>query len=134
VLPGMLERRRGHLVALSSLASYRGLPKMAAYCASKAGVNALMESLRVELAPSGIITTIVCPGWIRTAMTEKIKMKVPMLEVAEPAARIAAAIRRRRKFVAFPRGARWTLALIRSLPRSLGDWMLARMFRLPKTR
>src|SRR5262249_6035278 len=42
VLPGMIERKGGHLVAISSLASYRGLPKMAGYCASKAGVNSLL--------------------------------------------------------------------------------------------
>ena len=134
VLPDMLERRRGHLVALSSLASYRGLPLMSAYCASKAGVNALMESLRVELASSGILTTTVCPGWIRTPMTVSLKMRVPMLEVEDAAARIMKAIRRRSRFVAFPRGTRWTLALIGYLPRGLGDWMVARMFRSALTR
>src|SRR5262249_10857703 len=66
VLPGMIERRRGRLVAISSLASFRGLPRMAGYCASKAGVNALMEALRFELKPFGIHTTVVCPGWVRT--------------------------------------------------------------------
>ena len=48
VLPGMLQRGCGHLVAISSLASFRGLPLMAGYCAAKSGVNALMDSLRVE--------------------------------------------------------------------------------------
>src|SRR5262249_35009195 len=43
VLPGMIERRRGHLVAISSLASFRGLPVMSAYCASKAGVSSLFD-------------------------------------------------------------------------------------------
>jgi NAD(P)-dependent dehydrogenase (short-subunit alcohol dehydrogenase family) len=129
VLPGMLRRRRGHLVALSSLASYRGLPFMAAYCASKSGVNALMESYRVELAPHGIFTTTVCPGWIRTPMTANLKMKVPMLEVADAAARIAAAIRRRKKFVAFPRGPRRTLAWVRALPTWFGDWLVGRLMR-----
>src|SRR5207248_899709 len=51
VLPGMIERKRGHLVAISSAASYRGLPRMLAYSASKAGVNAIMDGLRVELKP-----------------------------------------------------------------------------------
>ena len=69
VLPGMLARGRGHLVAISSMASYRGLPSLAGYCASKAGVNALMEALRVQVRPRGIWTTTVCPGWIRTPMT-----------------------------------------------------------------
>src|SRR5579885_97065 len=70
VLPGMLARRRGHLAAISSLASYRGLPKMAGYCASKAGVNNLLDGLRLELKPLGIAVTTICPGWIRTPLTE----------------------------------------------------------------
>ena len=49
VLPDMLARRRGQLVAISSLASYRGLPKSGAYSASKAAVSTLFESLRVDL-------------------------------------------------------------------------------------
>ena len=54
VLPGMVERGRGHLVGISSLASFRGLPGMAGYCASKAGLNALLDALRLELRPRGI--------------------------------------------------------------------------------
>ncbi|HMO37746.1 MAG TPA: SDR family NAD(P)-dependent oxidoreductase, partial [Gemmatales bacterium] len=53
VISGMIARRRGHIVALSSLASYRGLPHMAGYCASKAGVSAFLDSLRIELKPFG---------------------------------------------------------------------------------
>src|SRR5262245_29946901 len=64
VLPEMLKRRTGHIVAISSLASFRGLPLMLAYCASKAGVNALMDGLRVEVKPFGICATTICPGWI----------------------------------------------------------------------
>src|SRR5262245_2242766 len=47
MLPGMIERRRGHLVAISSLASFRGLPLMSAYCASKAGVSSFFDSLAI---------------------------------------------------------------------------------------
>ena len=54
VVPGMLQRQRGHLVALSSLASYKGMPGMLAYSASKSGVNAIMEGMRVELEPHGL--------------------------------------------------------------------------------
>src|SRR5207245_2000808 len=59
VLPAMLARRRGHLAAISSLASYRGLPKMAGYCASKAGVNALLDAVRVEVRSHGIAVTTI---------------------------------------------------------------------------
>src|SRR5262245_40289073 len=66
VLPGMIERRRGHLVAISSLASFRGMPLMSAYCASKAGVSSLFDSLTVELRPFNIQVSTICPGWVRT--------------------------------------------------------------------
>ena len=135
VLPGMRERRRGHLVALSSLASYHGLPRMAAYCASKAGVNALMDALRVELRDSGIVCTTICPGWVRTPMTAALDLSgMRMLEVEDAASRILTALRRRRAFVAFPAGNVWQVRLLRYLPRPAADWLAYRLWRrsLPK--
>jgi short-subunit dehydrogenase len=130
VLPGMLQRKRGQLAAISSLASFRGLPLMAGYCASKAGVNALMDSLRVELKPHGIFVTTVCPGWIRTPLTADLKMPVPrMMEVGEAARRIVRALRLRRPFLAFPGGAAWQCRLLRWLPGSISDWLVARLLR-----
>ncbi len=54
VLPEMVERNSGQLVAISSLAGYRGLAKSAAYCASKAGVSSYFESLRIDLRRTGV--------------------------------------------------------------------------------
>jgi NAD(P)-dependent dehydrogenase (short-subunit alcohol dehydrogenase family) len=128
VLPGMRRRRQGHLVALSSLASYRGLPLMGGYCSSKAGVNALLEALRVELKPFGIAVTTLCPGWIRTPMT--VTVNVPpanMMEVGEAVRRMVAAVRVRRPFFAFPAGNVWQVRLLRYLPRAAGDWMAGRL-------
>jgi NAD(P)-dependent dehydrogenase (short-subunit alcohol dehydrogenase family) len=130
VLAGMRERRRGHLVALSSLASYRGLPRLAAYCTSKAGVNALMDSLRVELRPLGIHCTTVCPGWIKTPMTAHLKLPgLRMMEVRDAARHIVAAISGRRPFLAFPPRLAWQLRLLRYLPRPVSDWMCDRLLR-----
>jgi short-subunit dehydrogenase len=130
VLPGMLRRGRGHLAAISSLASLRGLPLMAAYCASKSGVNALMEALRIELEPRGIVTTTICPGWVRTPMTANLKMPIPhMLEVEDAARRIVRALHQRRKFVAFPASDAWRVRLLRWLPAGLSDWIVQRMVR-----
>ncbi len=127
VLPGMRERRRGHLTALSSLASYRGLPRMAGYCASKAGVNAVLDALRVELRPFNIATTTICPGWIRTPMTAPLDLPVSdMMDVAEAARRIVAALRARRAFVAFPAHNVRQVRLLRYLPRAIADWMAYR--------
>jgi short-subunit dehydrogenase len=128
VLPGMLQRRRGHLAALSSLASYRGLPRMAAYCATKAGVNALLEGLRVELRPLGVAVSIVCPGWVRTPMTANLKLTgVGMMEADEAARRIVAGLRARRPFIAFPAGTVWQVRLLRYLPRAVSDWLAYRI-------
>src|SRR5467141_606417 len=69
VVLGMVARGRGHLVAISSLAAYRGLPKSAAYCASKAALSAFFESLRLDLQEKGINVTIIHPGFIKTPLT-----------------------------------------------------------------
>jgi len=128
VLPGMIERKRGHLVAISSLASYRGLPKMAGYCASKAGVSSLMESLRVELQPIGIAVTTICPGWIRTPLTDNINVPHPFLmDPREAVNRILDAVRRRRTYFAFPGPTVRRVRLLRWLPARMSDWLVRRM-------
>jgi short-subunit dehydrogenase len=130
VLPGMLERGRGHLVGISSLASYRGLPRMAGYCAGKAGINALLDALRLEVRPRGIAVTTICPGWIRTALTANIRVAQPyLMEVEDAARRIVEAIRRRRPFYAFPPPAARRVRLLRWLPCGVSDWALRRLLR-----
>jgi len=125
VLPGMLQRGRGHLVAISSLASLRGLAFLGGYCASKAGVNALMESLRLELAPRGISCTTICPGWIRTDLTRHLPLPKPdVMPVEEAARRIVRAIIHKKPFYAFPWQTAWVLRLCRILPPRLSDWVL----------
>jgi NAD(P)-dependent dehydrogenase (short-subunit alcohol dehydrogenase family) len=127
VLPGMRERRRGHLVVLSSLASYRGLPVMSAYCASKAGVNALFDALRIELEPFNIACTTICPGWIRTPLTATMGFTIPaMMEVADAVQPMVAAIRARRSFIAFPARTLWQVRLMRHLPQRISDWLVRR--------
>lgn len=128
VLPGMLERKRGHLVALSSLASFRGLPRMFAYSASKAGLNALMEGLRAEVEPRGVAVSVLCPGWIRTPMTKDVWERVPnLLELDEAADRILRAVRRRRRYAAFPKRSAYMLRFLRLLPESWQIRILGRM-------
>lgn len=103
VLPQMIERKSGHLVAISSLAAYRGLPKSASYCASKAGMTALFESLRVDLRNSGVLVTTIHPGFIKTPLTTGRKAKMPfLLELPQAATKIIRIIERRRSIAAFP--------------------------------
>jgi len=130
VLPGMLERKSGHLVVLSSLASYRGLPLMAGYCASKAGVRALFDSLRIELEPEGIAVTTICPGFIRTPLTSNLKTPHPnMMEVDYAVRCMVQAIRARKRYAAFPMRGRLQVALLRLLPRGWSDTLVRFMLR-----
>jgi short-subunit dehydrogenase len=124
VLPGMCQRRSGHLAALSSMASYRGLPHMGGYCASKAGVNSLFEALRIELRPRGIAVTTICPAWIRTPLTTPLGLPdKDMMEVEDAVRLIVQALRARKAFVAFPSGTAWQARLLRHTPRALSDWL-----------
>jgi short-subunit dehydrogenase len=103
---------------------------MAGYCASKAGVNALMDGLRVELKTLGIATTTLCPGWIRTPLTANIDVPhVNMMSVEAAVRRMVEAIRARRTFYAFPGGTVWQVRLLRYLPLWLGDLMAAQLLR-----
>ncbi len=129
VLPGMLARRSGHVAAVSSLASFIGLPSQMAYCASKAGLNALMESLRLDVKEHGIAVTTLCPGWTQTALTEGRYARADLMTVAEAAQHIIGALERRARFYAFPRWRAWQLRLLRLLPGDLRDYLVARRIR-----
>ena len=71
VLPVMRKQRSGHIVTMSSTAGIVGQEFCSAYAASKFGLEGWMESLRFEVEPFGIHTTIVEPGFFRTALLEK---------------------------------------------------------------
>jgi short-subunit dehydrogenase len=107
VVPEMVARGSGHLVAISSLAAYRGLPKSAAYCASKAAVSVFFESLRLDLRRRKIDVTIIHPGFIKTPLTEGRQADMPwLLELDDAVTKILWAVENRRKSYAFP----WQLA------------------------
>jgi len=126
VLPAMLQRGRGHVAAVSSLAAYTGLPGESAYCASKAAVNVYLDGLRVQLRDRGIVVTTLCPGFVRTPMTAVNDFKMPwVLEADEAARRMVHALHRRRKVYNFP----WQTTLLMKLTRWLPDWVLARGMR-----
>lgn len=69
VVPGMMERRSGGIVLISSIAGRRGLPANTAYCASKFGLLGLMQALALEVGPFGVRVNAVCPGLTRSPGT-----------------------------------------------------------------
>jgi short-subunit dehydrogenase len=127
VLPGMLARGRGHLLAISSLGAFKGLPGESAYCASKAAVNVYMEGLRIALRNRGVVVTTVCPGFVQTPMAPMNSATPFVMTADEAARRIARLIERRRGGVArFP----WPMALLMSLIVRLPDAVVARLVRV----
>jgi len=127
VLPDMVKRKHGRLVAISSLAAYRGLAKSAAYCASKAALSAYFESLRIDLRRTGVGVTIIHPGFIKTAHTAGREAKMPyLMELDEGVKKIVSAIEKEKKIYAFP----WQLAtIVRAsmlMPVAMYDWIAER--------
>ena len=124
VLPKMLEQGHGQLVAISSLAGIRGLPKSGAYSASKAAMTAFFESVRLDLIGKGISVTVIQPGFIRTPLTAARANKMPFLmELDDAIPLFIKAIEKRKKFAAFP----WQLATIVRAGKIMPAWMYDRI-------
>ena len=120
VLPSMLENESGQLVAVSSLAGIRGLPKSAAYSASKAGMTAFFESVRLDVQHKGVDVTIIQPGFIKTPLTSGRGAKMPFLmELEDSIPHFLNAIEKRKKVVAFP----WQLATLVRAARIFPAWL-----------
>lgn len=70
VLPGMLQQRSGRVVGVSSVQGLVGLPGRTAYSASKHAMHGFFDGLRAEVASRGISVTLICPGYVRTGLSE----------------------------------------------------------------
>jgi short-subunit dehydrogenase len=116
VLPEMLTRGSGHLVGISSVAAFKGLPTAAAYCASKSGLNGYLESIRISLRAKNIAVTAICPGFVRTEMTAKNKRMLWPMNADVAARKIADAIGQRKKVYSFPSRMRLLMAIMRWTP------------------
>ena len=124
VLPQMLEQGSGHLVAVSSLAGFRGLPKSAAYSASKAGMTAFFESVRLDVQHKGVDVTIIQPGFIKTPLTSGRSAKMPyLMELEDAIPLFIRAIEKKKKFAAFP----WQLATLVRAARIFPVWLYDRV-------
>ncbi|MGA8009146.1 MAG: SDR family oxidoreductase [Thiomonas sp.] len=105
----MRARASGALVGIASVAGVRGLPCHAAYCASKGALIRSLESLRVELRPSGVKVVTISPGYVDTAMTAGNRFRMPFLITPEVFARRALrAIEAGRAYATIP----WQMGLL----------------------
>ncbi len=123
VLPRMLERGEGRIVIVTSVAGYRGVPGAEAYGSTKAALLNLAESLRADLAPSGVVVQWVSPGFVRTELTDNNSFAMPFMVEADEAARaIADGITSSRPEIVFPLPMAATMKLLQLMPHRL--WTL----------
>lgn len=137
VLPDMLAARSGLVAAVSSLASFRGLPLSGPYSASKAALNALLESARVDLRGTGVDVVTVCPGFVKSEMTDRNDAgTMPFLmETRDGVAAMLAHLDARRRVSHFP----WQLSypckyVLPSIPDFLYDRLAASMAHMRRKR
>lgn len=124
-IAAMRRAGKGSLVGIASVAGIRGLPGAGAYSASKAAAISYLESLRVEMASSGIHVTTIVPGYIRTPMTEVNTYKMPFLMEADVAAvKFVKAIANKRRFVVIPWQMGCLARFMRFIPPFLWDWAM----------
>ena len=124
----MAPRRRGQIAIMSSLAGFRGMPSAGAYSASKAAVKAYGEALRGELAPLGIEVNVICPGFVKSRITDANKFPMPLLmESKRAAAIIRRGLARNKARIAFPFRLYAAVWLLAALPPALTDRWLARL-------
>ncbi|WP_225766017.1 SDR family oxidoreductase [Inquilinus sp. Marseille-Q2685] len=131
IRPRMAARGSGQIALMSSLAGFRGFPGMGPYAASKAAVRVHGEALRVELRPRGVRVSVICPGFVRTPMTDGAPFPMPMLmEVEDAAAAIRRGLERSRPLIAFPWPIHAGSRLLAALPTAWADALIRRFVRV----
>jgi short-subunit dehydrogenase len=139
VLPGMLERGRGSVVFVSSLAGTAGFPGMTVYAGTKGGITNFAASVRVELRDTPVKVTLVAAGPIDTGMWDRLEEKdafdpilrrlnalhlIPKKSPELLARRTVDAVKLGRRHVRVPRRLSVTYWLGES-PRRIAEWLLA---------
>ena len=130
----MIPKKKGHLVAMSSVAGFNGLPGAGPYSASKAAVKTFSESLSIDLKREGIDVTTICPGFIDTPLTRKNPHPMPwLMDVTKGAKLIKKAIDKKKAIYLFPWQMKIVVLFLSYLPRSLYKFiMTVKLFNFSK--
>jgi NADP-dependent 3-hydroxy acid dehydrogenase YdfG len=122
VLPRMVERKRGHLVGVSSVAVYAPTPGGSAYRGTKTGLSAFLDNLRAELGGTGVDVSAVHPGFVRTPMADNFTAQPPVILEADVAADlIVRRLRRAPARIDFPSSVVLMMRFIGWLPTFVSD-------------
>ena len=126
-LARFLRQPRGQIAIVSSIVGFRDMPGTPAYSASKAAVKAYGEALRGWLAADGIKVSVVCPGFVRTRMTDNNPYPMPLIIDPDKAARIIRrGLERNKARIVFPWPMHLAALLLAVLPPAWTDPLLTR--------
>ena len=122
------EKKDGHIAIVSSVAGYRGLPAASGYCASKAALTSLAESLYFDFKRKNVKVSLISPGFIKTPMTDKNTFPMPMIKSPEYAAeKIFIGLTKKSSFeIHFPKSFTILLKLLKIMPNWLFFWLVER--------
>ncbi|MCJ7716225.1 MAG: SDR family oxidoreductase [Anaerolineales bacterium] len=136
ILPGMLARGKGHIIHITSIASWVGLPTYSIYTATKFGLRGFLESLRREMRGTGITVTGLFPGAVDTEFdqhagvhwkTTRVTPDWLLLSSADVAEQILKVIKTRKKQIVIPR-IMWVGVLVNSHFPGFANWLLSKYF------
>ena len=122
------ERKNGHISIVSSVAGYRGFPAASGYCASKAALTSLAESLFFDFKRYNVRISLVSPGFIKTPLTDKNKFPMPMIKSPEYAAeKMFIGLTKKNTFeIHFPKTFTIIVKLLKIMPNWLFFWLVGK--------
>ena len=116
LMPGMIQRRSGHIAMIASMTGYRGPTDSAAYAPTKAAIISLTEALKLDLARFGVKISVINPGFVDTPITQQLNYELPhIMTASDTATRIITGLRRGRYEIVFP----WQMTLATKLGRMM---------------
>ena len=129
-VPKMVAQRAGVLCAISSMAGHRAMPGRVAYSASKKAVTTFMDGLRMDLHGSGAHAMTICPGFVRTPLTDGVPGMMFLVECDDAVRLMAGAIEARRNTFTFP----WQMNLLKEVMVRAPEWLVRRVAPKPRDR
>ena len=122
------EKKNGHISLVSSVAGYRGLPAASGYCASKAALTSLAESLYFDFKRKNVRVSLISPGFIKTPLTDKNKFPMPLIKSPEYAAeKIFVGLTKKNSFeIHFPKSFTILVKLLKIMPNWLFFWLVGK--------
>jgi len=126
-LPLLKESENAYLVGMSSSVGWQGLPSGQAYSASKAAIRNLFQGLKIELAPKNIAVSWICPGFVKTPLTDKNTFDMPFrVSTDEAAHTIVKQLMKQTTEIHFPKRFTYFLKFVSCLPAGLAAKILSK--------